>query len=80
VNGEFENIYNRYAQVSATVDASMTDYQLLGADHIFVTLSLSDIKKIGVNYVFSRSELHYDGLNLVYENDGYSVWIYKVNY
>jgi hypothetical protein len=80
VNGGFENIYNRYAQVSATVDASMTDYQLLGADHIFVTLSLSDIKKIGVNYVFSRSELHYDGLNLVYENDGYSVWIYKVNY
>jgi hypothetical protein len=74
----YRDIYNRYAQVSATIDTA-TNFQLLHADQILITVSLSGLKSLGVNYIFSLSKLDYSELKLIYEDSNASVWIYKVN-
>lgn len=56
-NGDYEEVYNRYAHVVMKFTEEDTSMELIAADNMQVNLSYKDIEKTGVSYVLTRDEL-----------------------
>lgn len=56
-DGEYEEVYNRYAHVVMNFTEEDTSMELIAADSILVNLSYEDIEKTDVSYILTRDEL-----------------------
>lgn len=75
---EYEDIYNRFANVTASLTEEQTRFDLIAGDHISLMLNFKDLKTLGVEYVISALDYSECDVPLqqVKRTDGY--WIYKV--
>jgi len=81
VNGQYAEVYNRYAHMSVELVTTETSAKLQTNDHLLLSLSYDDLQEINIKYVFSRRKLEDRQLvdfDLKYEDSG--IYIYKVNY
>ena len=80
--GEYEDVYNRYAHVVIDFTTDATSFELFDKDVFFLHLSYKDIEKTGVNYIFALEELTSQSpdvsFDLAYSEDG--TYIYHVIY
>lgn len=58
-NGEYEEIYNRYAHILAQIvpSESESSFELIQADYMKVNISVSDLEVLDVKYVLSERNL-----------------------
>ena len=55
--GQFKNIYNRYAHIYINIKSEGgAEFELNTPDSFTVTLTLSDLRKLGVNYLFTSKD------------------------
>lgn len=79
--GQYRDAYNRYAHIDVDLVSTTTSVTLLQADCLILSLSYQDMEKIGVKYIFTRTELidnEYVTFNRIYE--GYGCSIYEAEY
>lgn len=56
-SGENKDIYNRYAHITINLkDEGPAEFTLKYADAFTVTLTIADLKKLGVNYLFTAKD------------------------
>lgn len=79
--GTKEEVYNRYAHIIVKIDDDDTSMKLRQADVIDLKLSINDLKKLDVTYVYTNKKLS-DTDNVRFEQIYYnkSTYIYKVLY
>lgn len=53
---EDSDIWNRYCHLDGEI-GDETSVELLGTDHVCLHVTMDDLKKLGVDYIFSTSEL-----------------------
>jgi len=81
---EFEDIYNRFAHISVTLqDSHITTFTLQHADHFSVELNWRDLKTLGVTHILSANQSLYSpiievSITKVCSANGYS--IYEITY
>ena len=77
-DGAYEEYYNRYAHIVIhyAEDADTTPkFQLLGADYFDVRLTAGDFRKLGIDYVFTTSDLPEDkGFQKTGQTGAYAVY------
>ncbi|ASA24431.1 DUF7657 domain-containing protein [Paenibacillus donghaensis] len=77
--GEFNNVYNRYAHVIVSLTQQKTEFILDYPDRFTVKLDISDLPTTGIRYILSSSNLdQYDVLKKVYYEQVDQFYIYKV--
>ena len=55
--GQFKNIYNRYAHIYINIKSEGgAEFELNTPDSFTVTLTLSDLRKLGVNYLLTSKD------------------------
>ena len=55
---KYEDIYNRYAQVSVKLqDNNETNFELTATDGFRVYLNINDLKKLNVKYILTKNDL-----------------------
>lgn len=74
-NGDYENIYNRYAHIVISLVDDETSFELVQPDFIRVYLSYSDLNILDVDYICSVMPIETQGFELQYEEDG--ILLYK---
>lgn len=83
-NGEFYDIYNRYAHVVVSLTEEETSFLLNQADAFTVNLNSNDLKEWGVDYVVTRGEISEKIVSVkfevLYHDPVDNVNIYKVIY
>lgn len=73
-SGKYEEAYNRYANIEIKVTADEdVKFEILSADYVKLTLTLEDLDKIDVTYIWTRSDLSGTeseeySLELLYQN------------
>jgi len=83
-NGENDNFYNRYAHIEIELTSEETNYKLMNADWIVVNLNYSDLKKLGIKYIFTNSNKLIDfskydiNASVDYSNSEEGVIIYEI--
>ena len=83
-NGQYEEIYNRYAHISVDIQTdNPTYFELVFLDHFKVNLNINDLKTLDVEYILSSNDLeqHNDEnqtFNLIEQEGDYK--IYQVVY
>ena len=77
-DGAYENCYNRYAhiQIHYAEDAdTVPKFQLRGGDNFEVWLTDEDFRKLGIDYVFTTSDLPEDkGFQKTGQAGGFAVY------
>ena len=72
---KYEDVYNRYAHIKINIieeDMNNDKFILLGPDNIEINLTIEDIKKLNVKYIFTSNDL------LKYNNNNFNIEkIYK---
>lgn len=82
INGEYEEIYNRYAHIVLQLGEKEKNdkFQLTNADAFLVHVTIDDLKKLDVKYIFSGEKLQDssidDRLDLLAASSGY--YIYEI--
>ena len=80
----YDEITNRYANMSATLTNEETSIELMQADHIRLLLNPKSIKEMEVEYLFSKEDYsdlllqYHIGSEIIAQQDGYG--IYKLLY
>ncbi|MDD2980163.1 MAG: hypothetical protein PHN80_09350 [Hespellia sp.] len=80
--GKYEKVYNRYAHIVIDIKKSgEAEFEKTFEDEFRVHLTLSDLKKLGVDYIFTKNDLgeketQNERVELQKESDGYK--IYKI--
>ena len=77
-NGDYENIYNRYAHIVISLVDDETSFELVQPDFIRVYLSYSDLNILDVDYICSVMPIESQGFELQYEEDG--IYLYKYSH
>ncbi len=54
--GKYQNIYNRFCHISLELTTEETEFSLLSTDHVKLSLSISDLDKLEVNYLVTAKE------------------------
>lgn len=58
INGEYEEVYNRYAQVCVEIVYNgTTTIELKSADLVFVQLTIEDLKNLGIDFIMTTRNL-----------------------
>jgi len=79
--GQYSDLYNRYAHIDIDLVSTPTSVVLIQADCLILSLSYQDMEKIGVKYIFTRTELvnnEYVSFKQIY--NGYGCRIYEAVY
>ncbi len=82
--GEYEDVYNRYAHIQLTLTDENTSFDLIQADYMNLHLSYKDVEKTDADYMLTFSDFTYDEdngyirLEKIYEED--NIVIYKIEY
>lgn len=81
-NGEYNQIYNRFAHISITL-ADETSFQLLAQDAYNALLTYDDLKKIGAKYYLTFSKLQEEtiekfNLEVKYSDSEKNQYIYQI--
>lgn len=77
VNGEFDEVYNRYAHVLINMTDEPTTMTLAQEDLISLNLSYNDLSMMNVKYIASSVPLENNKVSLIYDDNG--TYIYSVN-
>ena len=56
-NGQYEDIYNRYAHIAVDFTTEDTEFFLMQADIVKINLSINDLNKTGIKYILSDKNL-----------------------
>lgn len=74
--GEYEDVYNRFANISADLTEEETSFELVAGDHVYIHLNFWDLQKLGVKYILSAKDYSEKDVPLLQlkKADGY--WIY----
>mgnify|MGYP004438361311 FL=1 len=79
---KYEEVWNRYAHMAVGLsDTNESEFLVNAGDSITCVLSKEDMKKTGVKYLFSQSEILDGWKNMaieIYHED--NVYIYQINY
>ena len=76
-NGEYDEVYNRYAHIVVTLTEKETEMKLVQQDYIQLDLSYEDLLKLDVDYVLSiYGTLSTDYMELIYGENG--MYIYHI--
>ncbi|MDO5310733.1 MAG: hypothetical protein Q4E94_02365 [Clostridia bacterium] len=82
---EYNDVYNRYAHIDATLTSEDTSFELIQADFFHLNLSYRDLALTKVSYLYSATALSktdlsnpYASFELIYEENG--SYIYKIHY
>ena len=84
VNKKYFNIYNRYAHINLVLTTNNTTFKLLHPDSIQINLNLSDISKMNIKYILTKTNLttafknNNIYFNNIYPKDKDGFYIYKV--
>ena len=86
-NGDFEEVYLRYANIDATVSSNDNQdlFELQGTDYMRINFSPSELKDVGVKYILA-TEKHAsnDLINFVelahYGDSSINTYIYQLEY
>lgn len=74
-DGTYEEIYNRYAHIQIEIsDAEENTFRLIAPDSFAVTMSVDDLEKVGVDYIFSMYPLEDEDLNKLFEYEGFFIY------
>lgn len=76
---KYEKVYNRYAHVVVAFTDGETTMENGAQDTVRLTLSYSDLEKLGISYIFTDRELHSDNISLTLIYNEYGAYIYAVN-
>ena len=79
-NGDYEDIYNRYAHIQIELSYENTNFELLTPDYFKVYLNIKDLEKLDVDYILADYNIRYYMAGVgscIYKEDG--IWIYKLN-
>lgn len=82
-DGEFNDIYNRYAHLTVNLTDEKTDVSLLYNDHIKLDLNVNQLKELDVSYILTCSDLSdYESKYVHFEKiyNEYGILIYKIGY
>ena len=85
-NGNYVDVYNRYAQVSLEISENKDTVLVLeNPDLILVKLSVSDIKNLGINYMISTKNLSIYSNNEIefseiYKDKNSNLCIFEIKY
>ena len=65
--GNYQEIYNRYAHILVALTDENTSFELLGQDHFRIDLNTDDLQTLGVSYIFTNRPLeeYFEGLRCV---------------
>ena len=55
-DGKYENCYNRYAHIMVDYGENPEKFHLINEDQFKVWLNLEDLQKLGVDYIFTRTD------------------------
>lgn len=80
-NGEYYDIYNRYAHIWINLkESGKAEFYNQASDCLTVNMTLEDMKRIGAKYLFTGSdlmEIYGDKLSLVMETENYKIYQIK---
>ena len=83
IDKEYENVYNRYAHITVNITNNKDSrFELISPDAFNVDLSLEDLKKLDVKYIFTRNNLSKfsnDYVNFKEKDVIGDYYIYEVN-
>ncbi|MCD8045511.1 MAG: TMEM199/VMA12 family vacuolar ATPase assembly factor [Clostridiales bacterium] len=84
-DGEYEDIYNRYAHITINLVETETQIILAGTDVVMLNLSIDDLDLLSVDYIISSNALEQVEsedctFTLIWSADDMAKKIYKVNY
>jgi len=60
-SGDFQSVYNRFCHMSLRIEETQNAFELLNADHIKVSLTVSDLPALGIDYLITAED-YSDGL------------------
>jgi len=78
--GKYEDVYNRYAHITINIieDSNETErFELVQADVFKLNVSIDDLKKLDVKYIFTSKEYSQDELELVNSVNNYRIYMIK---
>ncbi|MDO4466265.1 MAG: hypothetical protein Q4C49_04585 [Bacillota bacterium] len=81
---QYENVYNRYAHIPATLTTEDTSFELQVEDTMLLSLSYKDMEKVNISYVITMNSENlemdngYAHFECLYNE--YDIAIYKVTY
>lgn len=75
-NGQYETIYNRYANINIDITQDNTTFELKAPDNFKVNLNYHDLDTLDIDYVLSHKELNAPNIELVDNINDFR--IYKV--
>ncbi|MEO2207447.1 hypothetical protein ABGV42_27455 [Paenibacillus pabuli] len=79
VNGEYMDVYNRYAHVKVSFTNEPTSFQLMSPDSFNIELNIHDLDKTGVQYILSPKQLiDYKNFNEIYFDPSSGLYIYSI--
>lgn len=81
VNKSYQDIYNRYAHITITLDEKDEKFELISGDLIRINLTIKELEKLNVKYILCGNEFEkekYNDLKLeeLYKDEYYK--IYKI--
>lgn len=77
-----ESVYNRYAHILMKLeDVTEASFDLLNPDYFSCTLSVSDIKKLGISFIMSNRKLqqYVDSGDMSFIAEKRGFYFYKMN-
>lgn len=82
-DGQYEDIYNRYAHITVDLSDKKTRFDLVYTDSFLLTLNYKDLETLDVRYVLTTEDCDiidnpYVKFNLLHEVNGY--YIYEITY
>lgn len=78
--GNYDDIYNRYAHLSIDLTKESTDFRLISTDHVGLTLNVNDLEKIDIDYMISVLDMtEYNSEDITFEKEYYEDGLYIYN-
>jgi hypothetical protein len=78
--GKYEDVYNRYAHITINIIEGSNEterFELVQADAFKLNVSIDDLKKLDVKYIFTSKEHSQDELELVNSVNNYKIYMIK---
>ena len=84
-DGQYEDVYNRYAHIAVDLTTEKTRFDLIQADSLLLTLNFKDLKILNVKYIltaedYSSQECADMGYQLIAQDEGYNIYQKELNY
>ena len=81
--GEYEEVYNRYAHITIQLVEEETSFELNNPDLFHVNLNIADLSTLSIKYIVSNQDLtrfNRENIQFVQLYRGEAATIYRVEY